>query len=729
MISSLLDLPITGAYLRRVGAEPVHFHLATVKVMDNGYPRVVGRVKFFEDGNTLCKGSIEKPTKDEAEGIMAEFADAEFPKIIPITAIGEPPPGCNLNDLQTYICHDFDGQIIMVHQRYNNTDGSKGFLPWTYWSDGKWRCMEPDTMPFYGLPGAEQHSTLFLHEGSKAAKKIQRMLSGEDEVGRFPWLEELRWGAHIGWIGGVHALDRSDWRKLAAMGWRRVIIIADNDAKGRAVVPDIAQHFRCPTFSLLFTDEWPESFDLADEWPDDLFGDEGQYIGKTFTQCLQPATWATDEFEIPPETPTGKPKKYWEIRPEFAEQWSWVQAQDLMVNLEMPSYKIVSGKWNPFIRPFSHVKDTLSLFHKQFSGNQMELTYDPSVEATVVRTSEGLQAINLFMPSPIRPIAGDWSPWLTFLDHLFPIESDRHQVKRWAATLIARPDIRIRFGLLLMSENQGVGKGTFGRIMADLVGRHNASFPSASMIVESPFNGWISGKRLICVDEIYEGHSWRAYNKLKPYVTDDDIEVNVKHLATWTMPNWTHYILMSNSPAALKIEEKDRRWLVPEVTEKTWTEEQFNEFYSWLWSGGLATIAQWSKTFVDRTEGVFIRPGERAPSSARKEQLIRESRSDDERLMEEFAEAMRDDSEDKPHAVALSALRKWLGERTGQKVWQTPQQIARDFSRLGLWTTDRKKVGPTKEVLIVNREEMLGWETGQLRNAMKPPADVLTEPL
>src|SRR5688572_11026653 len=105
--------------------------------MENGYPKVVGRVKFFEDGNTLCKGAIEKPTAEEAAGIMEEFALAEFPKIVSISAIPEPPPGCTLNDPQTYICHDFDGQIIMVHQRYNNQDGTKGFLPWTYWSDGK----------------------------------------------------------------------------------------------------------------------------------------------------------------------------------------------------------------------------------------------------------------------------------------------------------------------------------------------------------------------------------------------------------------------------------------------------------------------------------------------------------------------------------------------------------------------------------------------------------------
>lgn len=724
MISSLEQLPATGAYLKRVGAIPVHFHLAKVEIMDNGYPRTVGRVKFQEDGNTLCRGQVEKPTEEEAEAIRQEFASAEFPKIISIAAIAEPPPDCDLNSPDVFICHDFDGQIIMVHQRYANTDGSKGFLPWTYWSDGKWRLMEPDTMPFWGLPGASEHATLYLHEGAKAAKRIKRMIDGELEVGRFPWLEEMRWGAHIGWIGGVHAFDRSDWAKLAAMGWKRVIIIADNDEGGRAVVPDISVHFKCPTFVLAFTDDWPERFDLGDEWPDKLFGDEGQYKGPAYSQCLQPATWATDEYEIIDEN--DKVKKVWEIRPGFSSMWTWVAAQDLLVNLEMPNFKMPAQKFNAFIRPFSHVKDTLGLLHKRYSGNQMELTYDPSTEGTIVRVASGVRAINLFSPGPYKPQPGDWSPWIHYLDHMFPVEADRHHVKRWCATLIARPDIRMKFGLLLMSESQGVGKGTFARVLADLVGRDNCSFPSASLIVESQFNGWISSKRLICVDEIYEGHSWKAYNKLKPYISDDSIDVNVKNMATWTMPNWTHYILMSNSPAALKIEEKDRRWLVPAVTEAVWTEEQFNEFYGWLRAGGLATIAAWAKSFASRDEGRYVRPGEIAPSSQRKAQLIVESRSDSERLLEDFAQTMRE--EERELGVTLSTFRTWLKERTGKEVFLTPQQIARDLTHHGLFISDRTKIGGSYERVIVNQEKMLKWQTGELRSALKPPADIVEQP-
>lgn len=734
MISSLLELPVTGAYLRRIGAEPVHFHLAHIKVMENGYPKVIGRIKFSEEGHTLSKRKEDRPTEAEAEGIQAEFADAEFPKIISLAAIAEAPPKCNLSDPNVFVCHDFNDQIIMVHQRYETEDGHKGFLPWTRWSDGQWRVMEPDIMPFYGLPGAKDHSTLFLHEGSKAARNVREMLSGERPAGRFPWLEEMRWGAHIGWIGGVHALDRSDWAKLAALGWKRVVIIADNDPGGRAVVPEIATHFRCPTFVLDFTDSWPESFDLGDNWPDPLFGEEGQYVGPAFSQCLQPATWSTDEFEIPPETENGKPKKFWEIRPEFALQWSWVAQQDLMVHLEMPEYRMVSGKFNNFIRPFSHVKDTLGLFLKRFTGNQMELTYDPSVEGTIVRAANGTQAINLYQPGPIRPISGDWSPWEQFLTHLFPVDKDRECVSRWAATLIAKPGTRIKYGLLLMSETQGVGKGTFARVLADLIGLDNASFPSANMIVESQFNGWVDAKRLVCVDEIYEGHSWKAYNRLKPYVTDDKIEVNVKNLKTWSMPNWTHYILMSNSRAALKIENSDRRWLVPECTEEVWSEEEFAAFYSWLRGGGLAYVAHWAKTFLERAEGKFIRSGETAPMTASKMRLISESRSPAEQILDDLGQAVAELRD--PVAMTMHSVMEWVRNQLGdRKFFETPQQMGRILRKHNLYATkdkNRVKIGGTRHTIIANQQEMVAdppWDTPRLRAVLKTPADLIQEPM
>jgi hypothetical protein len=724
MIKTLDDIPIIASYLKRIGAEAINFKSATVTKMVGGYPKVTGWVRFSIDGTVEATGTAEGPTEAEAIAIAEAISGSDFPKPVALVHIDTPPPGVDMDSQSTFICHDFAGHVVMIHQRYQTQDGGKGFIPWTRWTDGEWRKMEPEVMPFYGLPGREGKNTLFIHEGAKAAKKVQRILAGEDSTD-FPWADQMRFGHHIGWIGGVHALARSDWEKLAAQGWRRVIIVADNDSLGRAIVPDISKHFNVPVFVIGFTDDWPDGFDLGDEWPKEMFGDEGQYIGPSYEQCLQPATWATDEIILPARTPRGQPQIIHTIRHVFSEQWAWIEEQDVMVNLSMPHYKMAAAKFNGFIRPFSDSKETFQLFQKKYTGNQMRLTYDPSRKGIVVRDSEGLQAINQYQPSPIRPVRGDYSPFINFMEYLIPNERDRKETMRWIATLRARPDVRMIYGLLLMSERQGTGKGTLARILADLVGRHNASFPSAGLITGSEFNGWASGKRLIIVDEIYEGHSWKAYNKLKPFVTDDTIEINVKFQATWTMPNWTHYMLMSNSFVALKLEEGDRRWLVPKVQEAPWEIDRFIAFNRWLRRGGIAAIAFWAHNFEDRGEGRYVTAGEIAPTSENKVRLIEESRSDAEILLMNLAQELV--SHPEPVAIPLTGLKQWVSDRLKGQVFETPQSIGRIMKKHSCYVTERIKIGATKMVLIVNNQELQEASAGQLKDILKTPDTFIPE--
>ena len=64
-------------------------------------------------------------------------------------------------------------------------------------------------------------------------------------------------------------------------------------------------------------------------------------------------------------------------------------------------------------------------------------------------------------------------------------------MQRWIATLVARPDIKMRYGVLLISEAQGVGKDTLiSGVIAPLLGGI-ASTPSEEELIESAHNGWV----------------------------------------------------------------------------------------------------------------------------------------------------------------------------------------------------------------------------------------------
>lgn len=702
-ISSVADIPAVADYLKRINARARSFRMAAVELRTGRYDREVATIRFSQDG-TISAPEMYAPTEGEAMAITEAFKGVTFPTSVPLTALGTLPielqqtPPENL-----FTFYDEAGQIVMVQQRVER-EGGKGYVPWSYWSDGQWRCMEPDTphLPLWGLEQLKEHSVVFIHEGAKAARAVREQVEGQrDPI--TPWISELGHAAHLGWIGGAPNPHRTDWSVLRRKGVKRAYIVADNDAEGRQAVPFISHAIDVPALLVQFSQEWPDGFDLGDPFPDDMWDDatgERTYKGPSFVSTLHPATWATHEIVLPAEG-RGRPRRVHELRPAFAAQWSWVEQVDLFINNEFPSIQLKRDSFNASVRAFSHVKDTAALLQTHFTGRSATLTYRPDTTKRFV-VDDGVSALNLYRPPLVKPRRGDVAPWIEFLEYMFPVPEEREVVMRWCATLIAKPETRMAFGLLILSEMQGVGKTTLGLILADLVGRHNVSFPGVSMIVEQQFTGWLANKRLVIVNEIYEGHSWKAYNRLKTYLTDDYIEANIKHMATYTIPNWTHYYLCSNEMNALKVEDKDRRWFIPRVTEEAWGRERFEQFRRWLGAGGLQHIAAWAASY-----GQYVLPGEVAPMTKGKGRLIEESRSEAEGLVHFLAETIM--ANDQARVIPLSWVRDWCKQRLQTSViHESERRLGLAMKRVGVAVAEEsiRLKGKTMK-LVTNRPELL----------------------
>jgi hypothetical protein len=260
---------------------------------------------------------------------------------------------------------------------------------------------------------------------------------------------------------------------------------------------------------------------------------------------------------------------------------------------------------------------------------------------------------------------------------MFPVEAEKKEVERWCATLIARPDTRMEYGVLLVSESTGVGKTTLGsHILAPLVGIQNVGWPSEGDITNSDFNDWIANKRLVVVSEIYSGHSWKAYHSLKSMITDREITVNQKYQRRYVIDNWCHIIASSNSMRALKMEEDDRRWFYPEVTEVRWPREKFVKLRNWLDSGGLGIIKTWAKNYKD-----YVQPGERAPMTGRKKELIRGSRSEAQSEAAELAEALI--GVNKPIGLAIKDIVAHVRASAQGKVFDSDYEIRKTMTEVG----------------------------------------------
>lgn len=700
-VKNLNDIAAVSRYLSRIGAEPRSLRTAVIKEQRGAYWKDIAVITIQKNGDVRCPDEYA-PTEVELALIKEECEKAQWPELNKIQNLINLPPMLNDADKEDlYIFRDEEGLIVMVQQRIENKEGGKAYVPWTYWDDGEWRRMEPEgKLPLYGIEQVKEHNVVFIHEGAKAARKMQKLIAAEtvqekEEKKRHPWGKELSNAAHIGWIGGALSPARTDWSKINKLGAKKVFIVSDNDEPGISAVPAIAYFLRVPTFHIQFTNEWPASFDLADDFPEAMFKEMNgyrHYIGPSFRTCTHPATWATDK--IP--NPTGKGKPTTALRDSFKSQWAYVEEADLFVNTEMPEILRSQEVLNKMLSSFSHVANTTSLIVKSYSGRKTKLCYRPDTKGRIV-SDDGTSAVNLHRPTEIKPVNGDPQPWIDFLKYMFPVDEERKAAERWCATLIACPDVKMEYGLLLVSETQGIGKTTLGaRVLAPLVGSHNSSFPSEREIVDSSFNGWLAGKRLVVVNEIYSGHSWKAYNQLKGYVTDREIVINEKFVKPYQLENWAHFIACSNSSMAMKIETDDRRWFYPAITEVPWSKEQFIKFYGWLDSGGLAIIRFWAESYSS-----YVSVGDRAPMTHRKVGLISSSRSDALKAAIELSESMNE--VEAPMAIFSHDLRKWLGEQTQSRVFDQPQTIHNAMKAHNVTSGDTISIKGRKGVVLVNK--------------------------
>lgn len=698
-VKTLDDLASVRKYLERVGAEARTFKTAVKKIKQNGYDKDIAVIRFADDGTVTAKGN--EPTEQEQKEIKEEFATVVFPKLKTLpTLVDLPEEIASLPPDDIFQFKDAKGNIIMLQARFEDKDGGKYYLPYTFWDDGDWRRLEPEgLLPLWGLDGIGDNTTVFIHEGAKAGRAMRRMVEAETAdakvvLAEHPWGEELSNAAHVGWIGGALSPSRTDWETLAKAGIQRAYIVSDNDKAGISAVATISHALRMPTFHLQFTDEWPAAFDLADKFPEHMFKvleEKPRYVGPPFRSCLHPATWMTDSIPHPEDNN----QRITILRDHAKDMWAYIEESDLFVCKFMPNIIREEKILDNMLAPFSHTPKTCRLIFKSYSGRTTALCYRPDRPEQII-TQDNSASINLHIPTNIKAEVGDPAPFLEYLAYMFPIEAERKAVERWIATLVARPDLRMEYGMLMISEATGVGKTTLGSlILAPLVNLNNVSYPRELDIL-SDFNGWAANKRLVIVHEIYSGHSWKAYHTLKSIITDKDIQVNEKFQRPYKIENWAHLFACSNSKQALKMEGDDRRWMYPMMNEERWERAKFVKLRDWLASGGLGIIRTWAERFGD-----YVMPGERAPMTSRKKEMIEGSRSEAQVEAAALAESMV--TLERPAGLAMKDIMGAIRNAVQGKVFDTDYDVRKTMTSLGLFAwPDRIRVHGRLQYIVVN---------------------------
>lgn len=739
-IKNVAELRSVSDYLSRIGATIRGMRTAIIELhTGNKYWKDSVIIRFEKNGEVKVRAEDPEqywPTDAEQLAIEAEMRTVKWPAHNKTSNVPKLPKILeNVASDDLFIFRDRENQFVMLQHRIKKekkteSDKDKRYIPWTYWDDGEWRPMEPDGfLPLWGMEGIGNHTTVFIHEGAKAARYCRWMTEGKTPEARkaretHPWGNELCAGAHVGWIAGALNPERTDWAQLRKIGITKAYIVADNDQPGRAAVQRISHGIDMVAYQVLFSGDWNSGFDLADPFPQEMYGEidgVAYYKGPSMRDCMYPCTWMTN---LIPNPEGGRPTAV--LRDHVRDAWIYVDEADLFVCRDMPNIIRNEQQLNKMLASMCSVKEISRLILRTWQDKAIKIAYCPDKEARIVNHN-GITSINVHMPSSIVAKQGNAAPWIEYLEYMFEDEEERHQVMRWCATLIARPQVHMEYAMLLISETQGIGKTTLGsHILAPLVGRHNVSFPREEDIVGGTFNGWAAQKRLICVNEIYSGHSWKAYHSLKSLITDRYITLNEKYKSAYVVDNWGHVLANSNSTKALKIENDDRRWFAPRVTEKKWPKKKFDALYQWLSSGGLSIVKYWAETFGD-----YVSRGEVAPMTDRKRNMIEESHSEAYKEMRALGEALADHK--KPAAFVMRNAIEWIKAQQKRPVFESDHEMRKALKGIGVvMPKEQYKVNGRLVRIVANASAMEAIESAKngekiqtLVGFLLPPAKLL----
>jgi phage/plasmid-associated DNA primase len=186
---------------------------------------------------------------------------------------------------------------------------------------------------------------------------------------------------------------------------------------------------------------------------------------------------------------------------------------------------------------------------------------------------------------------------------------------------VQRPQERVGHALLITSEAKGIGKSTLGTVVRRLVGEQNSRVVQTKDL-KSSFDGWLMGKLVVHVDEVYEAGNWDLANKLKPLITEPTVSANIKYGPQIEIENYARFIMFSNHGAPLNIENGDRRYFVFNSKAQPKPDDYYETLYCEI-EAPAAMNALYA--FLSKRDLSGFNPFKRPPMTEAKQQLIEHS--------------------------------------------------------------------------------------------------------
>lgn len=312
----------------------------------------------------------------------------------------------------------------------------------------------------------------------------------------------------------------------------------------------------------------------------------------------------------------------------------------------------------------------VSVDARTFAPGQPELCRDP----------EGRSALNLWRTEP-HSAPPMWEtlaePFLAHVAYLVPDEAERERFLDWLAHIEQQPGVLPHTHWVFVTETQGIGRNWLGSVFARLWPGHVALGFDLMATLKSGFNGRLSRKLLIVVDELNEGRAgeqWEHSQKLKSLLTEEQRDINPKYGRQHVEFNAARWLMFSNHVSALPITEKDRRLNVVRNPAVPQSADYYARLYALLGVRGFVPAV---RELLRRRDLAGFNPGERAMLNEAKQEMVFATTSEAAVAAHGVAQRYIAD------VILNSELRRFVfGEETGEETASERGSRAQHLKRL-----------------------------------------------
>jgi hypothetical protein len=252
-----------------------------------------------------------------------------------------------------------------------------------------------------------------------------------------------------------------------------------------------------------------------------------------------------------------------------------------------------------------------------------KLTYKPGQEK-FVDGEEGRRMFNIWPGWGVQPVKGSVKPFLQLIDHIFTGAEEDAKVwfLRWLACPLQRPGIKMFTSAALHGIRHGTGKSLVGYTMGRIYGKNFTEIKEADL--HSGFNEWAEGKQFVLGDDVTGSNKRQDADLLKKMITQQELRINPKYVASYVVPDCMNYLFTSNQPDAFFLEDDDRRHFIHEVTVGPLPDQFYIDYTNWLSEGGASAIFHYLLNY----DLNGFNPAAHAFKTAAKERMIADVRSD-----------------------------------------------------------------------------------------------------